>query len=84
MPTLRSTPATSPCRVALTRARRRRSRRHAGRRIGLVGPNGVGKSTLLGALAGLVELDRGRVDRTPPTATVGYLTQEPERHATRP
>jgi ATPase subunit of ABC transporter with duplicated ATPase domains len=54
-----------------------------GRRIGLVGPNGVGKSTLLGALAGVVELDRGRVWSTPPTATIGYLTQEPERSAER-
>ena len=53
-----------------------------GRRIGVVGPNGVGKSTLLQALAGLVPLDRGRVERTPPTATVGYLPQEPSRSAT--
>ena len=30
-----------------------------GRRIGVVGPNGVGKSTLLQALAGLVPLDAG-------------------------
>jgi len=45
----------------------------AGERIGVVGPNGVGKSTLLQALAGLVPLERGRVERTPPTATVGYL-----------
>ena len=52
-----------------------------GRRVGLVGPNGVGKSTLLGALAGCVDLERGRIGRTPPTATVGYLTQEPERSA---
>jgi len=50
-----------------------------GERIGVVGPNGVGKSTLLQALAGLVPLERGRVDRTPPTATVGYLPQEPSR-----
>ena len=50
-----------------------------GQRIGVVGPNGVGKSTLLQALAGLVPPDRGRVDRTPPTATVGYLPQEPSR-----
>ncbi|MET0326377.1 MAG: ABC-F family ATP-binding cassette domain-containing protein [Ilumatobacteraceae bacterium] len=52
-----------------------------GRRIGVVGPNGVGKSTLLRALAGLVPLERGRVERTPPTATVGYLPQEPSRSA---
>ena len=48
-------------------------------RIGVVGPNGVGKSTLLQALAGLVPLERGRIERTPPTATVGYLPQEPSR-----
>ncbi len=51
----------------------------SGQRIGIVGPNGVGKSTLLQALAGTVPLERGRVDRTPPTATVGYLPQEPSR-----
>jgi ATPase subunit of ABC transporter with duplicated ATPase domains len=50
-----------------------------GQRIGVVGPNGVGKSTLLQALAGLVPLERGRVERTPPTATVGYLPQEVAR-----
>ena len=50
-----------------------------GQRIGVVGPNGVGKSTLLQALAGLLPVDRGRVVRTPPTATVGYLPQEPAR-----
>jgi ATPase subunit of ABC transporter with duplicated ATPase domains len=53
----------------------------AGQRIGVVGPNGVGKSTLLQTLAGLVPLDHGRVERTPPTATVGYLPQEPSRSA---
>ena len=31
----------------------------AGARVGVVGPNGVGKSTLLGALAGTVALDAG-------------------------
>jgi ATPase subunit of ABC transporter with duplicated ATPase domains len=51
----------------------------AGERIGVVGPNGVGKTTLLRALAGQVALERGRVVRTPPTVTVGYLPQEPSR-----
>ena len=41
-----------------------------GRRTGLVGPNGVGKSTLLGVLAGEVALDAGSVDAAPPTAIV--------------
>jgi ATPase subunit of ABC transporter with duplicated ATPase domains len=48
-------------------------------RVGVVGPNGVGKSTLLQVLAGLVRPDGGSVVRTPPTATVGYLPQEPDR-----
>jgi ATPase subunit of ABC transporter with duplicated ATPase domains len=43
--------------------------------IGLIGPNGVGKSTLLRVLAGQLHPDRGRVSLTPPTATVGYLPQ---------
>ncbi len=50
-----------------------------GSRVGLVGPNGVGKSTLLQALAGAVALDAGTVELAPPTATVGFLPQEPER-----
>jgi len=45
-------------------------------RIGVVGPNGVGKTTLLRLLAGLEPPDRGRVTLAPPTATVGYLAQE--------
>src|SRR6478609_6122499 len=45
-------------------------------RIGVVGRNGVGKSTLLRLLAGLEEPDSGRVSRLPPTLTVGYLPQE--------
>ena len=52
------------------------------RRIGVVGPNGVGKSTLLSALAGMVPIDTGTIRLTPPTATVGYLPQERERSAT--
>jgi ATPase subunit of ABC transporter with duplicated ATPase domains len=45
-------------------------------RIGLVGPNGAGKSTLLRLLAGLEEPDRGRIRRSPPSLSVGYLAQE--------
>jgi ATPase subunit of ABC transporter with duplicated ATPase domains len=50
-----------------------------GHRIGVVGPNGVGKSTLLAACAQAVRLERGQVRLAPPTATVGWLHQEPER-----
>ncbi|MET0147628.1 MAG: ATP-binding cassette domain-containing protein, partial [Acidimicrobiales bacterium] len=50
-----------------------------GDRLGLVAPNGTGKSTLLRALAGLLEPDEGRIELTPPSATVGLLAQEPER-----
>ena len=48
-------------------------------RIGVVAPNGTGKSTLLRALAGLQPLDGGTVVLSPPTAAVGYLPQEHDR-----
>ena len=47
-------------------------------RIGVVGPNGIGKSTLLRILAGLEAPDEGRVERAPAALTVGYLPQEPD------
>jgi ATPase subunit of ABC transporter with duplicated ATPase domains len=46
-----------------------------GDRIGIVGPNGIGKSTLLRVLAGLEEPDRGELVRS---GAVGYLPQVPE------
>jgi ATPase subunit of ABC transporter with duplicated ATPase domains len=49
------------------------------RRVGVVAPNGTGKSTLLRILAGLEPPDAGTVQRMPPAATIGYLPQEPER-----
>ena len=50
-------------------------------RIGIVAPNGTGKSTLLKILAGVEDADAGVVTRLPPSATVGYLPQEAERRA---
>ncbi|MER7459517.1 ABC-F family ATP-binding cassette domain-containing protein [Micromonospora sp. NPDC126480] len=47
--------------------------------VGLVGPNGAGKSTLLRTLAGSLPVEAGSVMLSPPTASVGYLPQEPER-----
>ncbi|MFE5326684.1 ABC-F family ATP-binding cassette domain-containing protein [Embleya sp. NPDC056575] len=44
-----------------------------GRRIGLIGENGVGKSTLLRVLAGVDEADSGTVTRP---GDLGYLRQE--------
>jgi ATPase subunit of ABC transporter with duplicated ATPase domains len=50
-----------------------------GSRIGVVGPNGVGKSTLLATLAGELTPDTGTVTRSPRNASVGLLPQEPDR-----
>ena len=50
-----------------------------GMRIGVVGPNGVGKSTLLSCLAGKLVPDSGSVGLAPPSANVGLLPQEPDR-----
>ena len=49
-----------------------------GDRIGIVGPNGIGKSTLLRVLAGLEPADGGRIIRS---GAVGFLPQEPEPRA---
>ncbi len=50
--------------------------------VGVIGPNGVGKSTLLQVLAGQMTPDRGTLNLDPPSATVGYMPQEHERIAT--
>src|SRR6266516_1955565 len=48
-------------------------------RIGLVGPNGVGKSTLLNLLAGRGEPDEGTIARNR-SLRIGYLTQHTDFH----
>ena len=45
-------------------------------RLGLVGPNGVGKTTLLRLIAGLERPDAGAVTHEPDTLAVGYVPQE--------
>src|SRR3954452_22244277 len=47
-------------------------------RVGVVGPNGVGKSTLLRLLGGDDLPDEGRIERAPASLTVGFLPQEPD------
>jgi len=48
---------------------------HVKERVGLVGPNGCGKTTLLQILAGLQTPSAGEVSRAP-GLTLGYLQQE--------
>ena len=47
---------------------------HAGERVGLIGPNGGGKTTLLRILAGAENADSGTVERSN-TACLAYLPQ---------
>ena len=47
-----------------------------GDRVALVGPNGVGKTTLLNIMCGLEEADAGAVIQ-PSKCVLGYLPQEP-------
>ena len=50
-------------------------------RMAVVGPNGVGKSTLLQVLSGAVTPDQGTVVHQPTDLRVGLLDQEPARTA---
>ncbi len=52
-----------------------------GDKIGLVGPNGCGKTTLLNILSGKEETERGKIERFG-DVTLGYLEQRPVVNAT--
>ena len=41
--------------------------------VGLIGPNGVGKSTLLRCIIGAEQLDAGTIVKSPPDLSIGYL-----------
>jgi len=49
----------------------------SGDHVALVGPNGVGKTTLLKILTGELDPDGGNVER-PTAGSIGYLQQHPE------
>ncbi|MFC2703725.1 MAG: ABC-F family ATP-binding cassette domain-containing protein [Abiotrophia defectiva] len=48
-----------------------------GDRIGLIGPNGTGKSSFLKVLAGQTDYDQGTIDK-PKDYRIAYLAQNPE------
>jgi len=53
----------------------------SGERVGLIGRNGAGKSSLLKTIAGAIKLDEGSVWRAPNVRVV-YVPQEPELDTT--
>ena len=54
----------------------------AGERVGLVGSNGSGKSSLLGAVLGRVPIDSGSID-APPADRIAWIDQDVESTSDR-
>ncbi|MGI6038558.1 MAG: ribosomal protection-like ABC-F family protein [Limnochordia bacterium] len=50
---------------------------HEGDKVGLIGTNGVGKTTLAKILAGLERPDQGHIQRSPAEAQIFYFEQYP-------
>ncbi|HVO42952.1 MAG TPA: ABC-F family ATP-binding cassette domain-containing protein [Aggregatilineales bacterium] len=48
---------------------------NAGERVGLIGPNGCGKTTLLSMIVGATRAERGSISLMPPDLRIGYLAQ---------
>ncbi|MBI5666888.1 MAG: ABC-F family ATP-binding cassette domain-containing protein [Chloroflexi bacterium] len=48
---------------------------NAGERVGLIGPNGVGKTTLIQIIIGQLKADAGSIIFTPLSLRIGYLAQ---------
>ena len=55
---------------------------YPGAKIGVVGPNGMGKSTLLKVIAGMEDVSNGEA-KLAPGYTVGLLQQEPPLDETK-
>ena len=51
---------------------------HPGDRIGLIGPNGTGKTNLLNAISGKSPVDSGSVTKSPKNYRISYLMQLPQ------
>nr|CRH05851.1 Putative fused putative transporter subunits of ABC superfamily: ATP-binding components [Candidatus Magnetococcus massalia] len=49
---------------------------HPGEKVGLIGLNGQGKTTLFRLIEAVEGLDGGKVERTPPNLRIGVLRQE--------
>lgn len=55
----------------------------AGERVAIIGPNGIGKTTLMRCLAGELAPSKGSIEWVE-NAQLGYMAQDPQAHFTQP